>query len=125
MKVKELNQRGSYSMNKINKINSSIKDIDIRIIPRNYSSHKVHIIKQRIGKFNKTYTRICQKMYPFIIKENIYESWKKYSYFCLTCNTHLFDKGQNKHKNHSIVSLKEIEIKDNYIINRRLWQHQP
>ena len=117
MKDKEWNKRESYSFSKRNKIFSSIGDIGKPNISRNNSSDKVKIIKQKLGNFNKVYTPICQKLYPLIIKKNIYERAKKFSYFCLTCNIHLLDKSKNEHKEHSIISLKEIEIMDEDIIS--------
>ena len=117
MQNKECNKRGSYSFSKSNKILSSIGDIYKPNISRNNSSDKAHIIKQKLDNFNKAYTPICQKLYPLIIKQNIYERSKKFSYFCLACNIHLLDKDKNEHKEHSIISLKEIEIMDKDIIN--------
>ena len=117
MKIKERSQRRSYSITKINKTIFSIEDIDNPNISRNNSSSKADISKQKKDKFKTGYTTICQKFYPLILKLNTHESYQKFSYFCLTCNIHLFDKGQNKHKYHSIISLKEIEISDKDIIN--------
>jgi hypothetical protein len=117
MQNKEWNKRGSHSLSKNNKIFSSIGDFDKQNISRNNSSDKIHFIKQKLGNFSNAYTPICQKLYPLIIKQNIYESSKKFSYFCFTCNIHFLDKGKNEHKEHSIISLKEIEIKDEDMIS--------
>ena len=113
----EWNKRRSHSFSKRNKILSSIGDFGKPIISRNNSSDKAHIIKQKFSNFNKAYTPICQKFYPLIIKQNVYESSKKFSYFCLTCIIHLLDKGKSEHKEHSIISLKEIEIMDEDMIS--------
>lgn len=113
----EWNKRRSHSFSKRNKILSSIGDFGKPIISRNNSSDKAHIIKQKFSNFNKAYTPICQKFYPLIIKQNVYESSQKFPYFCLTCNIHLLDKGKSEHKEHSIISLKEIEIMDEDMIS--------
>ena len=108
MKIKEKNQRRSYSITKFNKAIFSIEDFDEPNFSRNNSSSKAEIFRKKKDKFKTCYTTICQKFYPLILKSNIYESHQKFSYYCLTCNNHLFDKGQNKHKYHSIISLKNI-----------------
>ena len=112
----EWNKRGSHSFSKRNKKLSSIGDISKLNFSRNNSSDKAYIIKQKLCNFSKAYAPICQKFYPLIIKQNVYESFKKFSYFCLTCNIHLLDKNKNDHKEHSIMNLKEIEIMDEDII---------
>ena len=117
MQNKEWNKRGSHSFSKNSKLSSSIGDIGKPNISRNNSSNKIYIIKQKLGDFSKVYTPICQKLYPLIIKQNMHESSKKYSYFCLTCNIHLLDKDKNEHQQHSIINLKKIEIKDEDFIS--------
>ena len=117
MKNIEWNKRGSHSFSKRNKILSSFGHIVKRNISRNNSSDKAHTFKQKFCNVNKAYTPICQKFYPLIIKQNVYESSKKFSYFCLTCNIHLLDKGKSEHKEHSIINLKDIEIMDEDMIS--------
>ena len=117
MQIEETNQRRSYSINKLNKGLFAIEDIDEPNFSRNNSSSKAEIFGKKKDKFKTCYTTICQKFYPLILKLNIYESYQKFPYFCLTCNNHLFNKGQNKHKYHSIISLKNLEISDEDIIN--------
>ena len=117
--MKERNQRiqrRSHSFTIIHKTIFSIEDTYKQNITRNSSSSKAAIFKKKKDKFKTDYTTICQKFYPLIIKQNIYESCKQFSYFCLTCNLHLYDKSRNKHKDHSIISLKKIEIMDEDII---------
>ena len=72
------------------------------------------------------YTPICKKYYPLILTQafenmaNIcIKDFKRYSYFCFTCESHFCPKCKSDHMNHSFINLGEIKINEEELINER------
>ena len=83
-----------------------------------------HSVKSEIKEV--VYTPICKKYYPLILtpinknKTNICKKdSKRFTYFCFTCNNHFCPKCKTDHIGHSFISLEEIKIKEQELINER------